>query len=31
LAHGNLDVTSVYLQGIDIGEIVATVHARRAP
>jgi hypothetical protein len=24
-------MTSVYLQGIDSGEIVETVHARRAP
>ena len=26
-----LGVTSVYLQGIDSGEIIQTVHARRAP
>jgi integrase len=31
LGHGNLGITSVYLQGIDSGEIVETVHARRAP
>jgi hypothetical protein len=24
-------ITSVYLQGIDSGEIIETVHARRAP
>jgi hypothetical protein len=26
-----LGVTSIYLQGIDNAEIIATVHARRAP
>jgi hypothetical protein len=26
-----LGITSVYLQGIDSGEIIETVHARRAP
>lgn len=31
LGHANLGVTSVYLQGIDTSEIVATVHARAAP
>ena len=31
LGHSNLGVTSVYLQGIDSGEIIETVHARRAP
>jgi FMN phosphatase YigB (HAD superfamily) len=31
LGHTNLGVTSIYLQGIDNAEIVATVHARRAP
>jgi site-specific recombinase XerD len=31
LGHSNLGITSVYLQGIDSGEIIATVHARRAP
>jgi site-specific recombinase XerD len=31
LAHSNLGITSVYLQGIDSGEIIETVHARRAP
>jgi integrase len=30
LGHGNLGITSVYLQGIDNGEIIETVHARRA-
>jgi integrase len=30
LGHSNLGITSVYLQGIDSGEI-ETVHARRAP
>jgi hypothetical protein len=27
----NLGITSVYLEGIDSGEIIETVHARRAP
>jgi site-specific recombinase XerD len=31
LGHSNLGITSVYLQGIDSGEIIETVHARRAP
>jgi site-specific recombinase XerD len=31
LGHSNLVITSVYLQGIDSGEIIETVHARRAP
>jgi integrase/recombinase XerD len=31
LGHSNLAITSVYLQGIDSGEIIETVHARRAP
>jgi len=31
LGHANLGVTSIYLQGIDSGEIIETVHARRAP
>jgi hypothetical protein len=31
LGHANLGTTSIYLQGIDIEEIVSTVHARRAP
>src|SRR5688572_13193331 len=31
LGHSNLGITSVYLQGIDNGEISETVHARRAP
>jgi integrase/recombinase XerD len=31
LGHANLGTTSIYLQGIDTGEIIATVHARRAP
>ena len=31
LGHANLGTTSVYLQGIDTEEIIATVHARRAP
>jgi hypothetical protein len=29
--HVNLGTTSIYLQGIDTEEIIATVHARRAP
>jgi site-specific recombinase XerD len=29
--HSNLGISSVYLQGIDSGEIIETVHARRAP
>jgi len=31
LGHSNLGITSVYLQGIDSGEIIETVHAQRAP
>ena len=31
LGHANLGKTSIYLQGIDTEEIIATVHARRAP
>jgi site-specific recombinase XerD len=31
LGHSNLGITSVYLQGIDSGEIIETVHVRRAP
>jgi hypothetical protein len=31
LGHSNLGITSVYLQGIDSGEIIETVHAGRAP
>jgi site-specific recombinase XerD len=31
LGHANLATTSIYLQGIDIEEIISTVHARRAP
>src|SRR3954470_10167882 len=31
LGHVNLGTTSVYLQGIDTEEIIATVHARRTP
>jgi integrase/recombinase XerD len=31
LGHANLGTTSNYLQGIDTGEIIATVHARRGP
>ena len=31
LGHANLGTTSIYLQGIDTKEIIATVHARRAP
>jgi hypothetical protein len=29
--HSNLGITRVYLQGIDSGEIIEAVHARRAP
>ena len=29
--HVNLGVTSIYLQGIDSGEIIETVRTRRAP
>ena len=31
LGHTNLGVTSIYLQGIDSAEIIATVHARKTP
>jgi integrase/recombinase XerD len=31
LGHANLGITSIYLQGIDSGEIVDAVHGRRAP
>lgn len=31
LGHSNLGTTSIYLQGIDTEEIIATVHRRRAP
>jgi site-specific recombinase XerD len=31
LGHTNLGVTSIYQQGIDNAEIVATVHARKTP
>ena len=31
LGHSNLGTTSIYLQGIDTEEIIATVHARRGP
>jgi site-specific recombinase XerD len=31
LGHANLGVTSIYLQGIDSGEIIETIRARRAP
>jgi len=31
LGHANLGITSVYLEGIDNGEIIETVHGRRAP
>lgn len=31
LGHRNLGVTSIYLQGIDPGEIIDTIHARRPP
>jgi site-specific recombinase XerD len=31
LGHTNLGTTSIFLQGIDIEEIISTVHARRAP
>ena len=31
LGHANLGTTSIYLQGIDIEEIISTVHERRAP
>jgi site-specific recombinase XerD len=31
LGHANLGTTSIYLQSIDTEEIIAAVHARRAP
>jgi site-specific recombinase XerD len=31
LGHANLGTTSIYLQGIDTEEIIATLHAKRAP
>ena len=31
LGHANLGVTSIYLQGIDTGEIIETVRARQPP
>ena len=31
LGHANLGVTSIYLQGIDSGEIIETVRSRRSP
>jgi len=31
LAHTNLGITSIYLQGIDSTEIIDTVHACRPP
>jgi site-specific recombinase XerD len=31
LGHANLGTTSIYLQGIDPEEIIATVRTRRAP
>ena len=31
LGHANLGTTSIYLQGIDTEETIATVPARRAP
>ncbi len=31
LGHANLGTTSIYLQGIDPEEVIATVHMRRAP
>jgi site-specific recombinase XerD len=31
LGHANLGTTSIYLQGIDPEEIIATAHMRRAP
>jgi hypothetical protein len=31
LGQSNLGITSAYLQGIDSGEIIETVHTRRAP
>ena len=31
LGHVNLGTTSIYLQGIDTEETIATVHGRRGP
>jgi hypothetical protein len=31
LGHSYVSTTSVYLQGIDLEEIIGTIHARRAP
>ncbi len=31
LGHANLGITSIYLEGIDNGEIIETVHGRRSP
>jgi hypothetical protein len=31
LGHANLETNAIYLQGIDIEEIIAAVHTRRAP
>jgi site-specific recombinase XerD len=31
LGHAHLGATSIYLQGIDNGEIIDTVRARRTP
>jgi integrase len=31
LGHANLGITSIYLQGIDSGEIIEAVHGRRPP
>jgi site-specific recombinase XerD len=31
LGHANLGITSIYLQGIDSSEIIATVHSRPGP
>jgi site-specific recombinase XerD len=31
LGHSHVSATSVYLQGIDVEEIIGTIHARRAP
>jgi hypothetical protein len=31
IQHANLDITSVYLEGIDSSEIINTIHSRPAP
>ena len=31
LGHSYASTTSVYLQGIDVEDIIGTIHARRAP